>query len=262
MDWISRSSRRKGPEFSNRSRLKWGSPVLFIALLIFSVAHLPVGSAPNDSVPIKHVVIIMEENHTFDNYFGTYPGANGIANAQPQPGSVNSTVLVKPFEINSTTISMDLCHSNASALKDYANGSMNGFVVGEGSNLTMGYFNPQLIANYWDYASRYVLMDDFFTSVMGPSLPNHLYLVAGQSGGLLGDSTAGEFSFTSPTVNDSTFYFNSIVNELGANGISWKYYAGESFTLNNWNPLPAFRTVENNKTLFDNIVPTSSSSRT
>ena len=48
----------------------------------------------------------------------------------------------------------------------------------------MGHFNPSLIPYYWDYASQFVLLDNFFTSVMGPSLPTDLYLIAGQSGGL------------------------------------------------------------------------------
>ena len=48
----------------------------------------------------------------------------------------------------------------------------------------MGYFNPDLIPDYWDYASQYVLMDNCFTPFMGASLPNHIYLLAGQSGGL------------------------------------------------------------------------------
>jgi phospholipase C len=229
-----------------------------LALLALSGLPLSVGASPSAALPIKHVIVIVEENHTFDNYFGTYPGANGIANAKPQPVAPGSTVALRPFEINTSTISSDLCHSNACGLGDYDNGSMNGFVVSEGNNLTMGYFNPELVADYWDYASRYVLMDDFFSSVMGPSLPNHLYLVAGQSGGLLADSFAGSFSFTSPTVKDSTFYFDSIVSELDAKGVSWKYYAGGYASLNNWNPLPGFESLKTNETLLaDNVVDTS-----
>ncbi len=90
----------------------------------------------------------------------------------------------------------------------------------------MGYFNPDVIPYYWDYANQYVLMDNFYSPFMGPSLPNHIYLLAGQSGGITNDSTNISFSF--PT----------IVNELDAADVSWTYYAGDHTVVNGWNPLP------------------------
>jgi phospholipase C len=244
---------KNGGSPSRRPHLGWAWLVVFALLLLSSSPH-PVNSATTTtSDPIKHVIVIMEENHTFDNYFGTYPGANGIANAKPQPVAPNSAVLTKPFEINSSVLSRDMCHANSCALRAYDNGSMDGFAIAAGTNLTMGYFNPQLVANYWDYASQYVLMDNFFSSVLGPSLPNHLYLIAGQSGGLVKDTFAGMINFTSPTVAHNTFYFSPIINEMDAKGVSWKYYAGGSQNLNNWNPLPAFSSVEDNQTLYSRI---------
>jgi len=203
--------------------------------------------------PIKHIIVIVEENHTFDNYFGTYPGANGIAYARSQPVASNSTTLVRPFEINTTTVAHDLCHDWECAHKAYDNGKMDGFMVADRSNLTMGYFNPNLVPYYWDYASQYVLLDNFFTPVMTNSLANHLYLIAGQSGGLVGDSRFGAFNFTSSSVHNSTFYFKSIVDELDASHVSWKYYAGGYGYLNNWNPLPAFASFRGNLSRMSNL---------
>ena len=65
-----------------------------------------------------------------------------------------------------------------------------------------------------------------------------------------------EFNFTSSDVNDSTFYFSSAVNELAAANVSWRYYAGEHQSLNNWNPLPAFASVRSDPSLLNNIVET------
>ena len=174
--------------------------------------------------PIKHIFIFVEENHTFDNLFGTYPGVNGISYAKPQVGT-NGTY--SPVELNRATLAKDLCHSSQCARTDFANGTMSGFMRGENSNVTMGYFNPNLIPYYWDYASQYVLMDNYFTSAMTQSLPNHIYMLAGQSGGLL--------------INNSTFKFNfpTIVDELDAAHVSWTYYAGGHATTNGWNPLPS-----------------------
>jgi phospholipase C len=203
------------------------APLLLLALLL-AAPLAPVAGATNPpaaTYPIKHIFIFVQENHTFDNYFGMYPGVNGLAYAKPQTGA-NGTAYV-PQELNRATLAKDLCHSSDCARADYNNGSMNGFIAGEKSNMTMGYFNPDLIPYYWDYASQYVLMDNYYTSAMTQSLPNHIYLLAGQSGGLM--------------INNASFKFNfpTIVDKLDAANVSWAYYAGQHSTTNGWNPLPS-----------------------
>ena len=113
---------------------------------------------------------------------------------------------------------------------------MDGFVYAEGSNLTMGYYNGSDIPYYWDYASRFVLMDNYFSSVMGPSLPNHLYSIAAQSGGIVDD------------VDQFCLNITVIMDELDSHGITWKYYyaGGNDSTLSSfWNPLPSCSYAEN-----------------
>ena len=206
------------------------APLLLLALLLVSPFAPVLGATASTpaSVPLKHIFIIVEENHSFDNYFGYYPGVNGLANAVPQPDP-NSTVPVAPFEINQATIPKDLCHYTSCARADYNGGKMDGFLskAGENNVETMGYFNPKLIPYYWDYAYQYVLFDNWYTPFMGPSLPNHIYLLAGQSGALVNNNITYKFTF--PT----------IVNELDASNVSWVYYAGEHYSTNGWNPLPS-----------------------
>ena len=123
---------------------------------------------------------------------------------------------------------------------------MDGFVYAEGSNLTMGYYNGSDIPYYWDYASRFVLMDNYFSSVMGPSLPNHLYSIAAQSGGIVDD------------VDQFCLNITVIMDELDSHGITWKYYyaGGNDSTLSSfWNPLPSCIYAENPSRL-SNIVNT------
>jgi len=206
-------------------------PLLLLALLLVSPLAPVLATTTTSSTtetPIKHIFIIVQENHSFDNYFGYYPGVNGLANALPQPNP-NSTVPVSPFELNRATLPKDLCHYAPCAQADYNGGKMNGFLskAGENNVQTMGYFNPGLIPYYWDYAYQYVLMDNWYTPFMGPSLPNHIYLLAGQSGGLTNNSVTYKFTF--PT----------IVNELDAANVTWAYFAGEHYTTNGWNPLPS-----------------------
>jgi len=205
-------------------------PLLLLALLLispFAPVVAATTSAPS-STPIKHIFIIVQENHTFDNYFGYYPGVNGLGNALPQPNP-NSTSTISPFELNSATIPKDLCHMAPCAQADFNGGRMNGFLSkdGENTNMTMGYFNPDLIPYYWDYAYQYVLMDNWYTPFMGPSLPNHIYLLAGQGGGITTNND--QFNFTFPT----------ITTLLDAANVSWVYYAGGHASTNGWNPLPS-----------------------
>jgi phospholipase C len=124
---------------------------------------------------------------------------------------------------------------------------MDGFVYAEKSANAMGYYDSRDIPYYWDYASQYVLMDNFFTSEMGPSLPNHLYLIAGQSGNLTKD------------VNNFTLNFPTVMDQLDAHGVSWKYYNDGTNGYTHpgaWNPLPAFQSFKTNASRLKNLAPT------
>jgi phospholipase C len=242
-------------QVSHGMKLTLGAAFL-ASLLITSALPHQVSAAPA-ATPIKHVIVILEENHTFDNYFGTYPGVNGIYNVKAMPDEPGGPPAVAPYLFTSPVLKANLNNSWTAAHDAYDNGSMNGFISAQnGSDVTMGYYDYHLIPYYWDYATQYTLFDNFFSSVMGPSLPNHLYLLAGQSGGLTIDSRYGVFNFSSSTVRSDDFEFESAINELEAAHVSWRYYAGGSGFLNNWNPLPAFPYVANNQSLDDNVVET------
>lgn len=218
--------------------------VLSLVLILLTMLFCSV-STKASSMPIDHIVVLYEENRTFDNYFGTYPGANGLKSNIVLPVAPGSNVTVSPFHLSSTT-TPDLSHAHSTAWRAYDNGAMDGFVYAEGSSLTMGYYDGSDIPYYWDYASKYVLMDNFFSSEMGPSLPNHLYLIAGQSGTLLENA------------NDFSLNFTVIMDELDARGISWKYYYNgpQGYTQEGlWNPLPAFESFKSNQSRFKNLAP-------
>jgi phospholipase C len=95
------------------------------------------------------------------------------------------------------TNTSDLCHAYSTAQIAYDDGRMDRFVYGGRSNLTMGYYDYRDIPYYWDYASKFVLTDNF-CSEMGPSLPNHLYLFPGQSGNLHDDVNLNQMTLNFP----------------------------------------------------------------
>ncbi|MBV9196496.1 MAG: alkaline phosphatase family protein [Solirubrobacterales bacterium] len=149
---------------------------------------------------IRHVVIIMQENRSFDSYFGTYPGADGIPMRGGQPAvcisDPRSGTCVRPFHDRQDR-NLGGPHGAASATADIDGGRMDGFVQqqqaglagcaqtfnpacgdGGGASDVMGYHNGADIPNYWTYARDFVLQDHMFESNASWSLPAHLYLVS------------------------------------------------------------------------------------
>ena len=156
---------------------------IILSPLAYAQQHINTVNNPS-AMPIKHIVVIMQENRSFDNYFGTYPGANGIPKRTPcMPLSPGHSTLgcVKPF-VSTDPISGDLPHGYQSSIAAYDNGKMDGFMVAENENpKTMSYYDNKTVSYYWDLAKHYVLADNFYSSVLSYSLPNHWYAVAGQA---------------------------------------------------------------------------------
>ncbi len=236
-----------------------------LVVLVLLSLSLQINLAGSGSMPIKHIIILYQENRTFDQYFGTYPGANGLPLNVALPKTLGSKEMVGPFHLTNTS-TRDLDHSSRTARVAYDNGKMDGFVYAEKSNLTMGYYDYRELPYYWDYASKFVLMDNFFSSEMGPSLPNHLYLIAGQSGGftdnpgrcesreICGEESKNPYALPS----NLTFGFRNVMDELDNRGITWKYYTGDKANYKDagyWNPLPAFASFKSNPSRLNNVAP-------
>jgi phospholipase C len=179
---------------------------------------VPTASFAQNSIPIRHLIFIIQENHSFDNYFGTYTGANGIPPGASNPINSNLTLIgiVSPFHLNATqpiyivgdelppgvadplemndsdtispfhlssALTKDINHSWQAAHVAYDNGKMDRFVYAQDSlhlngTAAMGYYTRSDLPYYYDYADNYVLDDNFFSSLLGPSLPNHLYIAS------------------------------------------------------------------------------------
>ena len=356
-------------------------------------------------IPIKHFVYIIQENITFDHYFGTYPGADGIPLDAKFAYSPGGLATVSPFHLNTTSIPHDLNHSWQAAHVSEDGGKMDGFLWGEwpealsyywqgtlpkvdpedimpvtgnvddanggrkggnGARLmtrvsriiarfdkdndskldiseltnlltvqprfgighgtvplingvpmtpnqraaqmlkaydadedgklnaeelvnvlrnggretpgaeavtagqlptehltappagptpvwvrnTLSYYDWHEIPNYWDYARRYTLCDRFFSSVDGPSEPNHLYTVAAQSGGLVNNPP--------PNIGgqDGVYTFPTMAELLQKTGVSWKYYdeKADPHKHSLWNPLPGFKAFQSSPELMSHLV--------
>ena len=228
---------------------------------------------------IEHFVFIMQENRSFDSYFGTYNGAEGIPPGvcltDPTPGAP----CVKPYH-DTNDVNRGGPHGWDNAHGSMDGGKMDGFLIesykgisttgnepctppapmctpGKDPRDVMGWHDYHEIPNYWSYANQYVLQDRMFESVASYSLPAHLYMLAAQSGGYVGGKGQPK---------PDSYSFTEITELLTSGKISWNYYVtsgttpdtedGEvvgtttgveqdplKYTL--WNPLPAFPAVMN-----------------
>lgn len=198
----------------------------------------------NGTVPIDHIVVVMQENHVYDNYFGTYclnVGPYCSVNATGLPAGscvpLDPTNLpegcIKPYLYSwaNVTTPSDNVHDWAAAHQSYDNGSMDGFYLAEGKHLSpFGYYDGSLLPTYWDIAEEYGLGDNFYASTLSYSTPNHWYLLAGQSPAEGINQTLHKSSNPTVLTNAEEAYLNeandtpTITDLLTRANVSWSYY--------------------------------------
>ncbi|HZU77561.1 MAG TPA: alkaline phosphatase family protein, partial [Dehalococcoidia bacterium] len=148
---------------------------------------------------IQHVVVIMQENRSFDSYFGTFPGADGIPMKNGTPSvcvpDPKNRQCVRPYP-DHADVNGGGPHGAASATADIDHGKMDGFIAQAEAGQrgctdqnnpvcanaavpdVMGYHDGSDIPNYWAYARQFVLQDHMFEPTASWSLPAHLFLVS------------------------------------------------------------------------------------
>ena len=172
-------SRRR---FLERSAMAVAGGVLFSCTGGSITPRVSVTSSPTMRLdtrwPIKRVIYLMLENRSFDNLFGRFPGVEGTSVG-------NLLGKEKPLLRCPDWLPGDLGHDRGSALAQYDDGKLDNFGInlyGDPWAYTQ-FFGPEIPA-YWHWAREYAISDHFFSSVLGPSLPNHFYFIAGQSAGV------------------------------------------------------------------------------
>jgi phospholipase C len=194
------------------------------------------GSHGDTATPIKHFITLMQENHSFDNYFGTYPGVDGLPANTCIPWDTDDPAegCAEPFPIGTRQI-VDLGHNSVIFERQYNNGAMNGFLESYANqldvvDLPVGYYDDNDLPYYWNVADNFVLMDRFFTSAKAGSVPNHFFWATGQTidpdDRLLQDE--GVDCAGCPPVP-------TIFDRLEEAGVDWKFY------VENYDPDITFR---------------------
>ena len=194
----------RGARFHNRGVARSRRVLAALVLIAMVGASCAGAQAPAPTADltgihkIKHIIVIMQENRSFDSYFGTYPGADGL----PVQNGVFTSCLndpatgqcVRPFH-DSADSNSGGPHGQSSATADINGGKMDGFVAEahggkskcatpdnpactNGTPDVMGYHDSREIPNYWAYAENFVLQDHLFEPNASWSLPQHLFMVS------------------------------------------------------------------------------------
>ena len=193
------------------------------------------------TTPIKHVIIVIQENRSFDDLFMHYPNANTQDWAYKHDGTL--------VQLQATPLPQygDLSHLHSAFLIESDGGKMDGFDLekvnkdpknGQKPN-PLTYTQQSDVQPYWDIATQSAVADNMYASVTGPSYPAHLYLIAGQASDIIGlpngrpwgcDAPAG--TKTPILVNNKQiegpypcFDWNTLADELDKAGVTWKFYA-------------------------------------
>jgi phospholipase C len=237
------------------------SAAAVVAVVSFSARSTDAGTqrkpakAPAGIHKIKHVIVIMQENRSFDHYFGTYPGADGF----PRTASGEFAVCVpdpvkgecqRPYH-DTNDLNAGGPHGEASAIADVNSGKMDGFIAqaegarGKGCKKNpndpicsqrsanpdvMGYHDGRDIPNYWAYAHNFVLQDHMFEPNASWSLPAHLFMVSEWSARCSrhGDPMSCVNALESPGSPNARiapdYAWTDLTYLLHRNRVSWRYY--------------------------------------
>ena len=204
------------------------------AVVPTSARHGRAATTAAEREPVEHVVVIVEQNHTFDSYFSTRPGVLGARQHGRNPslpaddiGSLRG----RPWDndrarpVDTAPGEEPLSNGEAAALAAFSMGHMDGFVTAQQRRG----FDPQLALDFhtrstapglWQIADEFVLFDRWHSSAMGGSLTNMLHLVAGTDHGV----TDGVKSTLQAISADGAV--PTIFDQLEAAGVSWRYYVG------------------------------------
>ena len=190
----------------------------------------PGGHAP--STPIRHIVVIMQENRSFDHLFNGFPGADTVQSGM----SHGIEVPLTPVPLGD---GQDIDHSHVGWWQQWDGGAMDNF-GNNGTLLPYSFVKPEEVTPYWTLAQNYTLGDRMFQANTGPSFVAHQYMIAGQSGkatenpsgGIWGCGAAPDarVPVVGPNGTDlpgvyPCFDYQTIADLLDARGITWRYYA-------------------------------------
>lgn len=227
---------------SRRALLGSAAAVTGTALLPFNLqkAMAQTPDRPRGGLrSIEHVVILMQENRSFDHYFGAMPGVRGFHDPRAmrlpngdsvfkQPYAGSNEGYLRPFHYDTRTTSAQVTPTLPHDWNDqhvaWNHGAMDSWTQAKGPN-TMGYFNRGDIPFHWALAEAFTLCDDYYSSVMGPTNPNRLHMWTGfiDAEGRYGEPA----NHNDMSADDPRLRWKTYPERLQEAGVTWRIYQEE-----------------------------------
>lgn len=174
---------------------------------------------------INNVIVVIMQNRSFDNLFGTFPGAEGIRPGVPGFSQVDASGnTVTPTLLTDIAVP-DLPHVRQELLKVWDNGAMDKYAFFNG-DVSMGHYDNTTpgVDTLWSLAQQFALADHFFPSVMGDAPSNQLYLIAADDNNFPSTINPINGPCTSPVTTSAPYTFQHVGDQLSAKGLSWAWY--------------------------------------
>jgi phospholipase C len=234
-----------------------------------ALADTPPPTSPPSIGDIEHIVVVMQENRSFDHYFGAMSGVRGFSdpdalilpNGQSvfhQPDPKNPDGYLLPWHLDTSTTNAQGMPTTAHVWEaqhdSWNNGRMDNWVRthraydGDTNGVfTMGYYTRDDIPFQYALADNFTVCDNYFSSEMGPTHPNRIYLMSGMVDPL---GRGGGFSVDN---NGSFFKWTTYPERLQAAGVSWKVYAqSDDYGCNELKYFSAFQGLATSNPLYQN----------
>ncbi|HLI00253.1 MAG TPA: alkaline phosphatase family protein [Acidimicrobiales bacterium] len=224
--------------------------------------------APRSFSPkeIKHVVMVMQENRSFDHYFGTMPGVRGFADPRAiklgttkesvfyQPYSANPLGYLLPFHVDTLNTGAqaipDTDHSWGTQHQAWDSGKMDQWLPAKGP-WTMAYYERQDIPFHWALAEHFTIFDNYHCSILGPTTPNRMMWLTGSI-----DPNGQGGGPVLETVTSGAYNWPTYAEALTDAGVSWKWYndAGSNLYMNTLPYFVNFQKADPGSVLYDSGV--------
>ncbi len=240
-------------------------------LITWTAVQRPNTKAPFVS-PIKHVVFLIKENHSFDNLFARFPRADGTSTARVGNRIIRLGVTPYPSTV-------DVVHSRDAILTAVNGGKMNRFyliprAVDHGVDYSDTAYTRREIPNYWSYASHFTLADHFFSTAMASSFPNHLAMITSTPLHVDGDPVESSYNPRSWGCDGAPgtrvdelvdgahrkvkpcFNAQTLADEADAHHVSWRYYAPPRGQIGYiWSTFDSIRHIRYSRLWSTHVVP-------
>lgn len=250
------------------------------AVLVLFASGLAIAQSQTTTTPIKHVVVILDENQSFDHYFGTYPHAANLQDEPPFTALPNTPEInglsgallthnpnsANPFRLDRTmNVTCDNDNHYTDEQKAYHGGLLDQFVqitsnnaAGCTANLGMGYYDGNTVTALWNYAQHYAMSDNFFDTEFGTTVMGHLNLISGSThqtntptvagkianGSIIANVEAGVDDCATGTL--TTMSGKNVGDLLNAANVTWGWFYGD------WIPTSAKNGVATCSSIYNN----------